>query len=237
MANKPPSTKGHRGLTQRVKTARKRSNSSARWLHRQLNDPYVAQAKREGYRSRAAFKIIEIDEKHGFLSPGKKVLDLGAAPGGWSQVAAQKVQSPHDTPTVLALDILPMDDVLGVDFIQLDFMQDDAPEIIRSKLSGGVDVVLSDMAPNTTGHAATDHLRIMAILEAAYPFACEVLNPGGAFIAKVFQGGTEKALLTEMKRSFDSVRHMKPKSSRSDSSEIYVVAMGFKPLITAQEHA
>lgn len=230
MAKKPTNTKGHRGLFTKVKTARGRTNSSARWLQRQLNDPYVAQAKREGYRSRAAFKIIEIDDKFSLLKPGMKVLDLGAAPGGWTQIAAERIDSPGDKPAILGIDLLPMDGIAGAELMVLDFMDDTAPDIIKNFFGGGVDVVLSDMAPNTTGHAATDHLRIMALLEAAYPFACEILNPNGAFVAKVFQGGTEKELLMQMKKHFSVVKHMKPKSSRSDSSEIYVVATGFRAI-------
>jgi 23S rRNA (uridine2552-2'-O)-methyltransferase len=228
MTKKPttPSTTGK--LKVRVKTARGRSNSSARWLSRQLNDPYVLQAKRDGYRSRAAYKLLELDEKFNFLKPGKRILDLGAAPGGWTQVAAARTKSSDDVPYVIALDILPMDPVAGSLFTQLDFMKDEAPDAIRALIPGGVDVVLSDMAPNTTGHAPTDHLRIMNILEAAYDFACEVLKPHGAFVAKVFQGGTEKELLARMRADFTAVKHAKPKASRADSSEMYVVAMGFK---------
>ncbi len=225
---------GTRSLKTRVKTARKRSNSSTRWLQRQLNDPYVKQAKKEGYRSRAAYKLIEIDDKSPFLKPGKIVLDLGAAPGGWTQVAVARVRSTVEMPRVLAVDILPMEPITGAVMMQLDFMADRAPDILRDMLktlqasAAGVDVVLSDMAPNTTGHAATDHIRIMGLLESAYPFACEVLRPGGVFVAKVFQGGAEKELLAQMKRDFKTVKHAKPKSSRSDSSEMYVVATGFR---------
>lgn len=219
---------GTRELKKRVKTARGRSTSSVRWLNRQLNDPYVARAKREGYRSRAAYKLIELDDKFGWLKPGKTVLDLGAAPGGWTQVAVQRVKSESDTPKVVGVDILPMDPMAGAVLIQLDFNDDNAPERIRALIPQGVDIVLSDMAPNTTGHAATDHLRIMALLELAYAFTTEVLKPGGVFVAKVFQGGTEQELLKLMKQQFASVKHAKPKASRADSSEIYVVASGFK---------
>lgn len=222
------SSSGTRELKKRVKTARGRSTSSVRWLNRQINDPYVARARREGYRSRAAFKLLELDDRFGWLKPGKTVLDLGAAPGGWAQIAAQRVKSDPEHPSVIGVDILPMDPLPGCVLLQLDFMDERAPEVIRSHIPGGVDVVLSDMAPNTTGHAATDHLRIMALLEAAFPFACEVLKPGGVFVAKVFQGGTESALLALMKQHFGSVKHAKPKASRADSSEIYVVASGFK---------
>ncbi len=218
---------GNRELKKRVKTARGRTNSSVRWLSRQLNDPYVTAAKKDGYRSRAAYKLIEMDDKFGWLKPGKKVLDLGAAPGGWTQVAVTRVRSDPDAPSVIGVDILPMPPVTGAVLLELDFMDPAAPDIIRSHIEGGVDIVLSDMAPNTTGHAATDHLRIMALLEAAYPFACEVLKPGGAFIAKVFQGGAESAFLSAMKRDFTVVKHAKPKASRADSSEMYVIASGF----------
>lgn len=228
MAPKPPSNAGTRTLKTRVKTARKRTTSSTRWLQRQLNDPYVAQAKKEGYRSRAAYKLLELDDKHHWLKPGKTVLDLGAAPGGWTQVAIARVKSPGEKPVVIAVDILPMSPMAGAIMMQLDFLDEAAPDAIRAQIPAGVDIVLSDMAPNTTGHQATDHLRIMALLEAAYPFACEVLKPGGVFIAKVFQGGAETELLARMKQDFASVKHAKPKASRADSSEMYVVATGFK---------
>lgn len=206
----------------RVRTAKRRKTSSTRWLERQLNDPYVDQAKRQGYRSRSAFKLKEIDEKAGLLRRGMKVVDLGAAPGGWSQVATQKGCR------VVALDLLDMDPLPGVDFIQMDFMDDNAPSRLKERIGGPVDLVLSDMAPNTTGHKSTDHIRIMAVVEAAYEFAHEVLTPGGAFVAKVFQGGAERALLARMKRDFEKVRHIKPPASRSESSEQFVVATGFK---------
>jgi len=219
---------GNRELKKRVKTARGRTISSVRWLQRQINDPYVALAKKEGYRSRAAYKLVEMDDKFKWLKPGKTVLDLGAAPGGWTQVAVARTNSLSDKPTVIAVDILPMSEIGGAVVMQLDFMDDKAPDAIRALIPNGVDMVLSDMAPNTTGHAPTDHLRIMALLEAAYPFACEVLKPGGVFVAKIFQGGTEKELLTMMKKDFAVVKHCKPKASRADSSEMYVVASGFK---------
>lgn len=219
---------GNRELKTRVKTARGRKPSSTRWLQRQLNDPYVALAKKEGYRSRAAYKLIEIDDKLHFLKIGKIVLDLGAAPGGWTQVAAARVKSTEEKPLVIGVDILPMPSVPSASVIQLDFMDDAAPDIIRALIPDGVDVVLSDMAPNTTGHQTTDHIRIMALIEAAYPFACEVLKTGGVFVAKVFQGGAEKELLMQMHKDFTSVKHVKPKASRSDSAEMYVVAIGFK---------
>lgn len=226
MAKTPSS--GRRTVKTRVKTARKRSVSSARWLSRQLNDPYVQAAKAEGWRSRAAYKLIEMDDRLRLLKPGKTVLDLGAAPGGWTQVAVKRTKSEPERPGVVGIDILPIVDIPGARLLLLDFMQDDAPEILRKALPRGADIVLSDMAPNTTGHQATDHLRIMALLDAAYVFACEVLSKNGAFIGKIWQGGTERELLARMKRDFMSVRHIKPGASRADSSEMYVVATGFR---------
>lgn len=219
---------GHRVQKTRVKTAKRRKISSTRWLARQLNDPYVQRAQKEGYRSRAAYKILEIDDKFGFLRPGKRVLDLGAAPGGWTQVAAQRTQSPTAKPHVVAMDILEMEAIRGATILQQDFMADDAPEILTKALGAKADIVLSDMAPNTTGHKTTDHLRLMGMLETAYDYARQILQPGGVFVAKVFQGGTEKELLQLMRTDFDTVKHVKPKSSRADSSEMYVVALGFK---------
>jgi 23S rRNA (uridine2552-2'-O)-methyltransferase len=216
---------GDRSLKVRVKTAKKRSLSSTLWLERQLNDPYVARAKREGLRSRAAFKLIEIDDKHRFLKPGAKVLDLGAAPGGWSQVAAKRV-GPGGK--VAAIDVLEMDPILGVEFAQFDFLDPSAPDRLKAMLGGAADVVLSDMAANATGHRKTDHLKIVALVEAAAAFAAEVLRPGGTFLAKVLQGGTEGALLAELKRSFATVKHIKPAASRADSAELYVLAVGFR---------
>jgi 23S rRNA (uridine2552-2'-O)-methyltransferase len=224
-------TGGRRQLKVRLKTARQRSASSQRWLERQLNDPYVAAARREGYRSRAAFKLIEIDERAHLFSPGRRVVDLGAAPGGWSQVAAARVRSAEGRGQVVAIDILPVDPVPGVEILQLDFMDASAPERLRALLRGGrADVVLSDMAAQGTGHTRTDHLRIMALAEAAAEFACDVLEKGGAFVCKVFQGGTERELLDRLKRAFASVRHVKPPASRSESAELYVVATGFRPV-------
>jgi 23S rRNA (uridine2552-2'-O)-methyltransferase len=220
------------GLKTRVKTAGKRSLSSTLWLERQLNDPYVARARREGYRSRAAYKLIEIDDKYRLLRPGAKVVDLGAAPGGWSQIAARRVGSAESKGQargrVIGIDLLEMDAVPGVDFMQLDFLDPDAPGILKEKLGGPANVVLSDMAANTTGHRKTDHLRIVALVEAAAEFAAEVLAPGGAFLAKVIQGGTENELLAMLKRSFASVKHVKPQASRADSAELYVLATGFR---------
>lgn len=219
---------GDRRMHQKVKTARGRPVASTRWLERQLNDPYVARAKREGYRSRAAYKLLELDEKFHLLRPGMKVIDLGAAPGGWSQIAARKVGAVDGRGRVVAIDILEMDPIPGVDFTQIDFMDDRAPDLLRDKLGGPADLVMSDMAPNTTGHKKTDHLRIMGLVEAAAQFAGEVLAPGGAFVTKVFQGGTETALLADLKRAFREVRHVKPPSSRADSAELFLVATGFR---------
>ncbi|WP_445500546.1 RlmE family RNA methyltransferase [Microvirga sp. G4-2] len=216
---------GVRNLKQRVKTANKRSLSSQKWLERQLNDPYVARAKREGYRSRAAFKLLEIDEKYHILKPGQRIVDLGAAPGGWSQIAAKKV-GPKGK--VVGIDLLPIDPMAGVEFIQLDFLDESAPGKLIEMLGGPADVVMSDMAANTTGHKKTDHLRIIGLAEAAIYFAREILAPGGVFVAKVFQGGTENQLLTDLKRDFAVVRHVKPAASRADSAELYVLATGFR---------
>jgi 23S rRNA (uridine2552-2'-O)-methyltransferase len=215
---------GKRKLKVRVK-AQGRSLSSQRWLARQLNDPYVAQARREGFRSRAAFKLAEIDDKHRFLKTGARVIDLGAAPGGWSQLAVQRV---GETGRVVAIDILEMEPIAGVDFAQIDFLDDGAPEELKYMLGGPADVVLSDMAANTIGHRPTDHLRIMALVEAAAEFARDVLKPGGVFLSKVIQGGTETELLAALKRDFAGVKHVKPAASRSDSAELYVLARGFR---------
>jgi 23S rRNA (uridine2552-2'-O)-methyltransferase len=211
-----------------VKTGGKRKLSSKLWLERQLNDPYVAQAKREGYRSRAAFKLIEIDDKYHLLKPGMTVVDLGAAPGGWSQVAAKRVGSAGGKGRVIAIDLLEMPEIPGVQFAQIDFHADDAPEKLTAMLGGRADVVLSDMAANTTGHRKTDQLRIVGLVEIAAAFASEVLNPGGTFLAKVFQSGADAELLAQLKRDFATVRHVKPAASRQDSSERYVLATGFR---------
>lgn len=216
---------GSRSLKVRVKRAR--SQSSRRWLERQLNDPYVARAKREGFRSRAAFKLAEIDDKARFLKKGARVVDLGAAPGGWSQVAARRVNAPSEG-RVVAIDVLPMDPIDGVTFRQLDFLNDMAPETLKAMLGGEADVVMTDMAANATGHARTDHLKIMGLVEAAAEFAREVLRPGGTFLAKVLQGGTEPSLLAVLKRDFTEVRHVKPSASRVDSAELYLLATGFR---------
>jgi 23S rRNA (uridine2552-2'-O)-methyltransferase len=220
---------GQRQLHVRLKGARKHTASSQRWLERQLNDPYVAAAQREGRRSRAAFKLSEIDDKHHFLKPGMRVVDLGAAPGGWSQVAAERTQSLSGKGQVVAIDISEMEPLPGVEIIHLDFMDADAEERLKERLRHGrADVVLSDMAAPTIGHARTDHLRIMGLAEAAAHFAFDVLVPGGVFLAKVLQGGTERELLDLLKRAFASVRHVKPPASRADSAELYVLAMGYR---------
>ena len=206
---------------------RNRTQSSRQWLERQLNDPYVARAKREGMRSRAAYKLMEIDDKARFLKKGARVIDLGAAPGGWSQIAAQRVGTPQQG-RVVGIDKLPIEPVPGVDFITLDFLDRAAPDTLKKMIDGRADVVLSDMAANATGHARTDHLKIMALVEAAAEFARDVLAPGGTFLAKVLQGGTEAALLASLKRDYKSVKHVKPPASRADSAELYLLATGFR---------
>jgi 23S rRNA (uridine2552-2'-O)-methyltransferase len=205
-----------------------RSLSSRRWLERQHADPYVARARRQGFRARAAFKLMEIDDKHRVLKPGALVVDLGAAPGSWSQVAAQRVQAGQGRGRVIAVDLLDMAPIPGVEFVRLDFLDPGAPDAIKSLLAGPGGVVLSDMAANTTGHRKTDHLRIMALAEAAADFAREVLAPGGTFLCKVLQGGTEATLLAALKRDFEMVRHIKPPASRADSAELYLLATGFR---------
>jgi 23S rRNA (uridine2552-2'-O)-methyltransferase len=215
-------------LKARLTSGKHRSHSSRRWLQRQLNDPYVARAKREGFRARAAFKLIEIDDKYRLLKKGTRVVDLGAAPGSWSEVAAERVGAAHGTGRVIAVDLLEMAAMSGVEFLHLDFLDPRAPAAIKSVLAGPADVVLSDMAANATGHRRTDHLKIMALAQAAAEFAREVLARGGTFLCKVLQGGTEAALLDELKREFASVRHVKPAASRADSAELYLLAMGFR---------
>ncbi len=215
-------------LKTRVKTARNRPLASTLWLERQLNDPYVAQAKREGYRSRAAYKLLEIDARYHILKHGQTVVDLGAAPGGWSQVAAAQTGAAEGRGKVFGIDLLPVEPVPGVEFRVLDFLDPEAPRILKDWLGGPADVVLSDMAANATGHRKTDHLRIMGLVERAAEFAGEILAEGGTFLAKVLQGGTETELLAEFKRQFAEVRHVKPKASRAESSELYVLATGFK---------
>lgn len=211
----------------RVRAAAGRTPSSRQWLERQLNDPYVARAKREGMRSRAAFKLMEIDDKARFLKKGARVIDLGAAPGGWSQVAAARIAAP-DNGKVIAIDVLAMEPIAGVDFARLDFLNPNAPDKLRAMMGGPANVVLSDMAANATGHARTDHLKIMALVEAAAEFARDVLAPGGTFLAKVLQGGTEAALLSSLKRDYRTVKHIKPPASRTDSAELYLLATGFR---------
>ena len=211
-----------------VRTGGKRKLSSKLWLERQLNDPYVARAKREGYRSRAAFKLTEIDDKYRFLKPGMTVVDLGAAPGGWSQIAAKRVGAADGKGRVVAIDLLEMPEIAGVQFAQLDFLDRDAPEKLIAMLGGRADAVLSDMAANATGHRKTDQLRIVVLVEAAALFASEVLKPGGTFLAKVLQSGVDADLLAQLKRDYATVRHVKPASSRQDSSERYVLATGFR---------
>jgi 23S rRNA (uridine2552-2'-O)-methyltransferase len=222
----PPKTgRGGRELKVRVRSQKGRSPASRQWLERQLNDPYVARARREGLRSRAAFKLAEMDDKFHLFKPGSKVVDLGAAPGGWSQIAAQRTGV---SGRVVAIDLLDMPAIPGVEFLHLDFLDAAAPDRLKALLGGPADVVLSDMAANATGHRKTDHLRIMALAETAAVFAREVLRLGGAFLCKVLQGGTEAELLTGLKRDFAVVKHVKPAASRSDSAELYVLAQGFR---------
>ncbi len=225
MATPPGPPAGSRGLTTRLRTAKGRTGLSQRWLERQLNDPYVRAAQAQGLRSRAAFKLTGLDDRYKLIRPGARVVDLGAAPGGWTQVAVSRV---GPTGRVVALDILPMDPVTGAAVLQGDFQDDATVAAVHAALDGPADLVLSDMAPNTTGHNATDHLRIMGLAELALDFAQAVLAPGGGFVAKVFQGGTERALLAALRRDFAAVRHGKPPASRKDSSELYVVATGFR---------
>jgi len=227
-------TRGERGLSGRslhtkVRTAKGRKLSSTLWLQRQLNDPYVAEAQKRGYPSRAAFKLNELDDKYRFLKPGKRIVDLGAAPGGWTMVAVERTKpADNNIGIVVALDINEMNPVSGATVLQHDFLDDDAPALLKKSLGGPADIVMSDMAAPASGHAATDHLKIMALCEAALEFAYEVLAPEGVFIAKVLQGGTENEMLAQMKRHFKTVRHAKPPASRSDSAEMYVVATGYR---------
>ena len=218
-----------RGPKVKVKTGKGRTVAQKQWLERQLNDPYVAEAKRLGYRSRAAFKLIEIDDKFKFLKTGGRVLDLGAAPGGWSQVAAKRVKAEDGKGRVVAIDMHNMDPIPAVTFFKKDFYDEDAPAVLIAALGGDkADVVLSDMAAHATGHRQTDHINIIALAEAGYDFAREILKPGGTYLAKVLRGGTEGQLLTLMKKDFTSVRHVKPVSSRDGSAELFVLAMGFR---------
>ncbi len=212
----------------RVKTARGRTVSSQRWLQRQLNDPYVAEAKKRGYRSRAAFKLLQLDDQFRFLKPGARVVDLGAAPGGWTQVAVERVRPLQTGGVVVGLDLTPIEPVAGATVLAKDFYDDDAPAVLEELLGGPADVVLSDMAAAATGETQVDHLRIMGLAEAAHDFARQVLKPGGSFVAKVLRGGTERTLLDRLKRDFAKVRHVKPEASRADSAEMYVVGTGFR---------
>jgi len=219
---------GARALKTRIKKKSGLKNSSRRWLERHLNDPYVHRSKAEGYRSRAAFKLIEIDDRFKLLKPGQRVIDLGAAPGGWLQVAAARVKSPEDAPTVVGIDYLEMDPVPGATILLMDFLDDAAPARLTEALAGAPDVVLSDMAAPTTGHRRTDHIRTMHLCEVAADFAVSVLKPGGHFLAKTFQGGTESGLLDLLKKNFRSVHHVKPPASRDESVELYILARDFK---------
>ena len=212
-----------RGIHVTLRTALGRTTGSQKWLLRQLNDPYVAAARAQGFRSRAAFKLIELDDRFKLITKGCRVLDLGAAPGGWSQVALQRGAG-----QLVGVDLLPIDHVPGATLIQGDFDDPAMPARLTELMGGLADLVLSDMAPNTTGHAATDHIRIMGLAELALQFACQILTPGGSFVAKVFQGGSEKEMLLPMKQNFATVKHAKPPASRKESSELYVVAQGFK---------
>jgi len=214
-----------RKLGERVLKKNIKSESSRRWIERQVNDPYVHRAQAEGWRARSAFKLIELDDKFGLIKRGARVVDLGAAPGGWTQVAVDRV---GEKGRVVGIDLLQMDAIPGADLIQLDFMDDSAPDVLKKLLGGPADLVLSDMAASATGHSQTDHLKIMALAEAAYDFAKDVLKPHGAFVAKVLQGGATGELLKLLKRDFAEVKHVKPPASRSDSAEIYVVALGFR---------
>ena len=217
-----------RQATVRVKTARGRTTSSQRWLQRQLNDPYVVEAKKRGYRSRAAFKLLQLDDQFRFLKPGGRVVDLGAAPGGWTQVAVERVRPQQSGGVVVGLDLTPIEPVSGATVLAKDFYDDDAPAVLEELLGGPADVVLSDMAAAATGETQVDHMRIMALAETAHDFARQVLKPGGTFVAKVLRGGTERTLLDRLKRDFAKVRHVKPEASRADSAEMYVVGTGFR---------
>jgi 23S rRNA (uridine2552-2'-O)-methyltransferase len=212
-------------MVARLSGDKRRKPSSRAWLERQINDPYVARAKRDGFRSRAAYKLAEIDDKFHLLRKGARVVDLGAAPGGWSEIAARRIGADG---RIVALDILDMKPIAGVEFLKLDFLDAVAPDRLKEMLGGAADVVLSDMAANATGHRQTDHLRIMGLAEAAAQFARDVLAPGGSFLCKVLQGGTEAALLAELKRDFSTVKHIKPPASRADSAELYLLARGFR---------
>ena len=228
MARGKGSLPSGRRATVRVKTARGRTVSSQRWLQRQLNDPYVAEARKRGYRSRAAFKLLQLDDQFRFLKPGARVVDLGAAPGGWTQVAVERVKPERSSGVVIGIDITPVEPIAGATVLAKDFYDDDAPAALTALLAGPADVVLSDMAASATGDTQTDHLRIIALAETAHDFARQVLKQGGTFVAKVLRGGTERGLLDRLKRDFTKVRHVKPQASRADSAEMYVVATGFR---------
>src|SRR5258707_105136 len=217
-----------RRATVRVKTAKGRTTSSQRWLQRQLNDPYVAEAKTRGYRSRASFRLLQIDDKFHFLRVGARVVDLGAAPGGWTQVAVERVKPERGKGIVIGIDVTPVEPIAGATVLAKDFYDDDAPEILKQHLGGPADVVLSDMAAAATGDTQIDHMRIMGLAESAHDFAAQVLRPGGTFVAKVLRGGTERILLDTLKRDFVKVKHVKPAASRADSAEMYVVGIGFR---------
>lgn len=227
MADKPKSS-GSREMAVRLKSARKRTTSQQIWLQRQLNDPYVAKAKEAGYKSRAAFKLVEIDDKYKLLKPGMRIVDLGAAPGGWCQAAAERIKSTDADCRIVGIDLLPIDPLPGVDFFQMDFTLPEADEELKRRLGGPANGVISDMAANTTGHKATDHLKIVGLAEMAAAFARDVLAPGGFFLCKLFQGGETVTLLNDLKRDFTTVRHVKPAASRAGSSELYVLATGFR---------
>jgi 23S rRNA (uridine2552-2'-O)-methyltransferase len=224
----PASKPTGRRATVRVKTAKGRTTSSQRWLQRQLNDPYVVEAKKRGYRSRAAFKLLQIDDQFGFLKVGARVVDLGAAPGGWTQVAVERVKPERGRGIVIGIDITPVEPIAGATVLAKDFYDEDAPAVLTALLAGPADVVLSDMAASAIGDTQTDHMRIMGLAETAHDFARQVLKPGGTFVAKVLRGGTERTLLDRLKRDFAKVRHVKPEASRADSAEMYVVGTGFR---------
>lgn len=233
MTEKNTSGRGQRELRVRVKTAKGRKLSSTLWLERQLNDPYVARAKQEGYRGRAAYKIMELDDRFGFLKPGARVVDLGCAPGGWCQIAVDRVNALGQNPkkpvgTVLGVDLQEVEAITGATIHRLDFLSDEADALVKGWLGGPADVVLSDMAASASGHKGTDHLRIVALVEAALAFAYDVLEEGGTFVAKVLAGGAENEMQTQLKRAFRKVANVKPPASRSDSSEKFVVAQGFR---------
>jgi 23S rRNA (uridine2552-2'-O)-methyltransferase len=238
----PAGRTGARNLKQSVRTAKKRSHASTLWLDRQLNDPYVARAKAEGWRSRAAYKLIEIDDRFRLLKPGQRIVDLGCAPGGWAQVAAARVGTIAQPPRglVVGIDLLAVDPIPGVSFTQMDFTDDDAPQRLRAMIGGDsarVDGVLSDMAANTIGHKRTDHIKIVGLAEMATDFAKDVLSPGGFFLTKLFQGGETGTLIADLKRDFATVKHVKPAASRADSSELYVLATGFRGMRQVEDRA